>query len=175
MLVLGSGLWYLHYANSSGGVTAWENTMENILKTLQTHPKPADEIGLLPVGQIVSSKLSADRALTMHPWEIDAMNSDLYLRINPPSESLPMFGSSSTKRSEVSLPLVFNKMLDESLTEDGVHFSESLIKIQANLLLNLRCNDVLPKKSPYNKSRCNRYPRNSTLSRAFKLPILQRL
>ena len=158
ILVLGSGLWYLRYANSSGGVTAWENTMENILKTLQTHPKPADGIVLLPVGQIFPSKLSADRALTMHPWEIDAMNSDLYRRINLPSESLPMFGSSSTKRSGASLPLFFNKMLNEPLTEDGLHFSERLIKIQANLLLNLHYNNVLPKKSPYNKSCCNKYP-----------------
>ena len=52
-------------------------------------------------------------------------------------------------------------MLDESLTKDGVHFLESLTKIQANLLLNLRCNDVLLKKSPYNQSCCNRYPVSS--------------
>ncbi|KIM48284.1 hypothetical protein M413DRAFT_440005 [Hebeloma cylindrosporum] len=158
MLVLGSGLWYLRHANSSGGVNAWEKTMETILNTLSTHPKPADKVVLLPVGQIYPSKLSAARALTMHPRDIDAMNVDLYYRINPPSESLPIFRSSSTKKSEVSLPLVFNNMLDESLTEDGVHFSESLIKVQVNLLLNLRCNDVLSKSPPYNKSCCNRYP-----------------
>ena len=155
ILVLGSGLWYLRYSNSSGGVPAWESRIEHIFHSLATNPKPADEVVILPVGHIISSKLSPERAKTMHPSDIDAMNSDLYHRINPPSDD---FKYSFTRSVTASLPLVFNQMTDESLTEDGLHYSDAVIKAQANILFNLHCNNKLSKTFPFNKTCCNRYP-----------------
>ena len=108
MLVLGSGLWYLRYSNSSGGVPAWESRMEHIFHTLATKPKPADEVVILPVEDVVPSKLTTERALTMHPSDIDAMNSDLYHRINPPPDFKYSFVS--PLRPIMSLPLVFNQI-----------------------------------------------------------------
>lgn len=163
MLVLGSGLWYLRYSNSSGGVRSWESRIEHIFYSLATNPKPADEVVILPVEHIVSSKLTTERALTMHPSDIDAMNSDLYHRINPPSDHFKSSFSNPPRPIAVSLPLVFNQMVDESLTEDGLHYSDAVIKIQANILLNLQCNDKLPKAFPFNKTCCNRYPWPSAL------------
>ncbi|KAF8971412.1 10 TM acyl transferase domain found in Cas1p-domain-containing protein [Flammula alnicola] len=145
MLVLGSGLWYLRYANSSGGMSAWESKMEHVFESLATYNPPADEVVILPIGQVIPSKLSADRALTMHPSDVDAMNSDLYHRINPPSDDFRHIFSKSPSPQAVSLPLVFNTMLDESMSEDGLHYSDALVKLQARILLNLRCNDVMPK------------------------------
>jgi len=160
MLVLGSGLWYLRYSNTSGGMSAWESNMESIFDTLVNLPKPADEVVILPVEHVVTPKLSAERASTMHPSDIEAMNSDLFHRINPPVANHGLFGDSPPPASTipVSLPLAFNKMLHESLTEDGLHFSDALLQVQARILLNLHCNKVMPKSFPFNKTCCNRYP-----------------
>src|SRR6266545_3361153 len=159
MLVLGSGLWYLRYSNTSGGISAWESNMESIFDILVDLPKPADEIVILPVEHIVTSKLSTERASTMHPSDVEAMNSDLFHRINPPTANHGLFSDSPPASTiPVSLPLVFNKMLDESLTEDGLHFSDTLLRVQARILLNLHCNKVMPKSFPFNKICCNRYP-----------------
>lgn len=173
MLVLGSGLWYLRYANTSGGISAWESNMERVFQLLAKGSKPADEVIILPVEQIVTSKLSQERATMMHPSDIEAMNSDLYHRINPPSDNFYRYfkNASSPSPIPVSFPLVFNKMLDDSFTEDGLHFSDALLRIQARILLNLRCNDVMPKTFPLNKTCCNRYPTPS-LAHMFALALV---
>lgn len=158
MLVLGSGLWYLRYSNSSGGVPAWESRIEHIFRSLATNPNPADEVVILPVEHIISSKLTPERASTMHPSDIDAMNSDLYHRINPPSDDFKYSFTSLLRSVTASLPLVFNQMVDETLTEDGLHYSDAVIRAQANILFNLQCNNKLPKTYPFNKTCCNRYP-----------------
>lgn len=167
MLVLGSGLWYLRYATTSGGLPAWESKMDHIFKTFATDNLPADEVVVLPIGQVVPSKLSAQRADTMQPADIDAMNSDLYHRIHPPSEQAPGLANGLRFKPQplrgISLPLVFNSMLDDSLTEDGLHYSDSVIKLQARILLNLHCNNILPKVFPMNKTCCNPYPSPSFL------------
>jgi hypothetical protein len=88
----------------------------------------------------------------MHPSDIDAMNSDLFHRINP------IHSLATPYSMPLHLPLVFNKMLDPANTEDGVHYSDPLVWLQATMLLNLRCNDELPKQFPYSQTCCNRYP-----------------
>ena len=163
MLVLGSGLWYLRYSNSSGGVPAWESRIKHIFHLLAATPKPADEVVILPVEHIIPSKLNAERAFTMRLSDIDAMNSDLYHRINPPSDDFKYSFASPLRPVVASLPLVFNQMVDESLTEDGLHYSDAVIRVQANILFNLQCNNKLPKTFPFNKTCCNRYPWPSAL------------
>ena len=153
LLILGSGLWYLRYS-TAGGIPAWEAKMERIFTALSSRLKIADHVVVLPVEQVISSKLSPARAATIHPSDIEAMNSDLYHRINPPTHSR----RPTRSNNQVSLPLVFNQMLLPSLTEDGLHYSDTLVKTQADVLLNLRCNDQLAKRFPFNKTCCNRYP-----------------
>ena len=163
LLVLGSGLWYLRYPES-GGLTTWEANIEATLNAIsRTQSKPADEIVFLPVEEVVPAKLSPDRATSMRSSDIDAMNSDLYHRIHPPNSGPSSFITQHTTSLPVSLPVVFNKMLDASQTEDGLHFSATLVRAQANILLNLRCNDVLPKTFPFDKTCCRRYPWPSAL------------
>ncbi|KAG6828706.1 hypothetical protein H0H92_007014 [Tricholoma furcatifolium] len=155
LLVLGSGLWYLRYANSSGGLPAWEANMERILAEMVKYPvKPADTVIILPVEQVVPSKLNQDRAGTMRLSDIDAMNSDLFHRINPFNAGFSL----SKPDALVSLPLVFNQMLHPSNTEDGLHFSGPVLKTQATVLLNLKCNNIMPKTFPLDKTCCNAYP-----------------
>ncbi|EKM61251.1 uncharacterized protein PHACADRAFT_247738 [Phanerochaete carnosa HHB-10118-sp] len=165
MLVLGTGLWYLRYADTSGGLPAWEAVIENALEALSlTQDKPADLVVVLPVEEVVPSKLSPERASTMHASDIDAMNSDLAHRILPPSLTDPFaFFSPSDGPLPASFPSVFNQMLDPSQTEDGLHFSASVVKMQASILLNLRCNDELAKVPPFDTTCCRRYPWPSLL------------
>ena len=157
MLVLGSGLWYLRYANTSGGIPAWESRMDDIF-SLMKKPNIADEVVILPVERVVTSKLSERRSSTMHPSDIEAMNSDLFHRINPPVERAGSLKTPPLPPVPVSFPLAFNKMLDETMTEDGLHFSDIVLRMQAQILINLRCNDVMPKVYPFNKTCCNKYP-----------------
>lgn len=157
LLVLGSGLWHLHYAETSGGVASWEANMDHFFQTITTSSNtPADVVVVLPVPEVVSSKLSPERASTMHSSDIHAMNSDLFHRINPSGGSLHLF--TGKRVPPIALPLAFNEMLDASDTDDGLHFTDALVKVQANILLNLRCNDVLPKKFPFDKTCCRTYP-----------------
>lgn len=153
LLVLGSGLWYLRYAATSGGIPAWEENMDTIFSAFVRRKRPvADAVVMLPVEQVATLKLSPERASTMHPSDIDAMNSDLFHRINP------IHSLATPYSMPLHLPLVFNKMLDPANTEDGVHYSDPLVWLQATMLLNLRCNDELPKQFPYSQTCCNRYP-----------------
>ncbi|KAI0756739.1 O-acetyltransferase [Daedaleopsis nitida] len=150
LLVLGSGLWYLRYLDS-GGLPAWEDKIEATLATIAQAPYPlANTVVVLPIEDIVPSKLSRDRAASMQASDIDAMNSDLLHRIQPPL--------GRPKGLPVSLPRVFNQMLHPSQTEDGLHFSDLVVSMQAQILLNLRCNDKMPKTFPMDKTCCRSYP-----------------
>ncbi|KAJ7783700.1 O-acetyltransferase [Mycena maculata] len=160
LLVIGAGLWYLRYSDRSGGLAAYESRIEFILKSFIRHRSQpaADEIIILPVEEIIPSKLSYDRAISMHYSDVDAMNSDLIHRINPATVKYLNLFTSIPPPAPVHLPLVFNQMLDPADTEDGLHFSDSVVRAQANILLNLRCNDHLPKTPPMDKTCCRRYP-----------------
>lgn len=49
LLVIGSGLWFLRYAGSTGGISAWEATIERALdKISKAASGLADEIVILP-------------------------------------------------------------------------------------------------------------------------------
>ncbi|KAH7883510.1 10 TM acyl transferase domain found in Cas1p-domain-containing protein [Phlebopus sp. FC_14] len=153
LLAFGSGLWYLRYADASGGLPAWEANIETIIKAIsEVYDKLADQVIFLPVEEVVPSKLTQERLDTMHSSDIDAMNADLYQRIKPS----PFFDT--IPAVPLSLPLVFNKMLDDSQTEDGLHFVDSVVRAQANILLNLRCNNEWPKTFPMDKTCCRSYP-----------------
>lgn len=158
MLVLGGGLWYLRYSNSSGGLPVWEAQIEDVVTTLLGASKPpADQIVILPVQPVVPWKLSPDRASSMRLSDIDAMNSDLYHRINTARGTASRLLKPSSK-PHVALPLGFNQMLDPHETDDGLHFSDAIVRVQANILLNLKCNDNLPTKFPLDTTCCRKYP-----------------
>lgn len=163
LLVLGSGLWYLRYSSTSGGLSAWEAKMESVLDSVSRgRHHLADETVILPIEDVVVEKLSHERASTMLASDRDAMNSDLYHRIHPSSRDFLSFFSTQLK-PPASLPIVFNEMLDSSQTEDGLHFSDAVVRMQANVLLNMRCNDELPKYFPLDKTCCRSYPWPSIL------------
>jgi hypothetical protein len=166
LLVIGTGLWFLRYAETSGGLSVWGDTVDSVLAAVsQSMPGVADEIVFLPIEVPVSELLSDERAASIHPADVDAMNSDLIQRLNQraPSKLTNPYASPLRPAVPVSLPLVFNIMLDPSHTEDGLHFSEPIVSGQAQILLNLRCNDKLSNTFPMDKTCCRRYPSPSWL------------
>ena len=177
MVVFGSGLWFLRNPADSGGARGWMRAVDRIFDATQNTraSQMADEVVLLPVETTITSKLTPDRQLTLTPAAEAEMNA--YLR-----SRLPPFTDSSI--SQLSIPYVFNEMTSPSTalesagiaglgkpaaaakylelatqhTPDGMHFDAAITKTQANILLNLRCNDVLPKKFTFDKTCCNQYP-----------------
>lgn len=164
LAVFGSGLWYLRHRDS-GGIAAWEAMIDRTYSIIsQNSDNIADQVVWLPVEEPVFSKLSAERSATIHPSDVEAMNADLIHRVTPAPPSFS-FSSEyvvpskpSKRKVPISLPVAFNLMLEDAQTTDGIHFSASILKTQANLLLNLRCNDVLPKRFPFDKTCCRSYP-----------------
>lgn len=157
MVVIGTGLWFLRYP-TSGGLVRWEKTIETMMASIfESQPEIADMIVLLPVENVVPDKLSAERRVTLMNPDIEAMNADIesrihdFLEVNHPKQRHP----------SLAFPLVFNKMLDTSQTTDGLHYSSDLVTAHSNILFNLRCNDILPKNYPFDKTCCRSYPRPS--------------
>ena len=172
LVVLGSGLWYLRHSETSGGISAWEGMIDSTFSALERGGAAiGDKIVFLPVEEAISSKLAPDRAASILVADVDAMNSDLSHRVAA-SASTSWFDLSKPSTSVVSLPLAFNQMLTASQTEDGLHFSDKILATQANLLLNLRCNDALPKKMPFDKTCCRSYPMPSFLQGLVILCVL---
>jgi hypothetical protein len=159
LLVLGSGLWYLRYHTSSGGTTAWKEKIETIIRDTRGSNTVADHLVLLPVEILVQSKLSDDRAASMKESDIEAMNAIMrhWVKLLP-STRVPGKEASNRSTTQLSVPFVFNSMLRASQTEDGLHYANSVLDNQANVLLNRLCNDALPKTSPMDKSCCRAYP-----------------
>ncbi|KAL7410109.1 O-acetyltransferase [Mrakia frigida] len=174
LLILGSGLWYLRHP-TSGGLATWESRIDSTFSLISQSSSAkgqlgggllADEIIFLPILEPVQSLLSPERKDTLNHGDIDAMNSDLAARLSP-DPSFLYSSTSSTKSSSssaraapppISLPVAFNALLDPSQTTDGLHFSTKILNTQAQILYNLRCNDVLPKKFPMDKTCCKKYP-----------------
>lgn len=163
LLVLGSGLWYLRHP-SSGGIAAWTRTVNTVFDAVAAsqpliasrplHKPPpfltagdspkgglAEAIVYLPVVQPVEDLLSPDRRTISHA-DVEAMNADLAARLLQPSAP------------PLKVPSVFNELLIEAETTDGLHFSEKIIRKQAEILLGWRCNDAA---SEVNGACCRRY------------------
>ncbi|GAA5831621.1 hypothetical protein JCM11251_000772 [Rhodosporidiobolus azoricus] len=154
MAVIGSGIWYLRHPDS-GGINTWDRRMDALFSSVQpSYPPIADEVILLPVENAIESRLSPERAAMVHHDDIQKMNDLLDAKLR----ELPAAGGAMAPA--LAIPRSFNKLIDglEDETNDGLHFSDAISKVQASILLNLRCNDVLPKKFPFDKTCCFRYP-----------------
>lgn len=154
LAVIGSGIWYLRHEETSGGIAEWKKRMQNLFSAVTGNGEViADEVILLPVEEAVQSRLSPERSATIKEHDIFGMNAFL-------DDQVAEKDLGGGKGARLAVPKVFNKLIDglEEETEDGLHFSEAVNKVQASILLNLRCNDVGPKKFPFDRTCCYQYP-----------------
>lgn len=156
MVVLGTGLWELKNLGSQGE-TKYLEAIDRIIAA--TGPKSAntlpiaDEVILIPVEQTIPRKLDPNRAKTLTPARINSLNEDLRKR-------LPPYKSSTI--SNLSVLYALNKLVASPLaaehTADGLHYDPAIVTTSFNMMLNLRCNDAMPKKFPFDKTCCMQYP-----------------
>ena len=172
LLVLGSGLWYLRNP-ASGGLAAWGSMIHEMFENVKEHqgyptrtlsspwdtmnqssesflpgflpfnplrhssksaPRDfaiSDAIVFLPIPDPVEAKLDAGRADTIFHSDVEAMNADLHARLSHPSPP------------PIVIPFVFNQLLVDEETTDGLHYSALIMRKQAEILLGWRCNDVM--------------------------------
>ncbi|GAA5929765.1 uncharacterized protein JCM15063_004242 [Sporobolomyces koalae] len=173
LAVIGSGIWYLRHPEA-GGISTWNRKMDDIFAAANPALPPlADELILLPVENAIESRLSPERAATVHLEDIKTMNQGLDDRIR--SAAAKARGAYATRQRPIlAIPRSFNKLIAglEDETADGLHFSDSVSKVQASILLNLRCNDVLPKKFPFDKTCCFQYPSPNYVQIALLVVLL---
>ncbi|WOO76810.1 putative O-acetyltransferase CAS1 [Vanrija pseudolonga] len=183
LLVMGSGLHYLRHP-SSGGLPAWTTMTRKTFDQLRANqgtPRArilqpwdsmktthfslfpgvlpdnsniearqashdfglSDAVIFLPVMKPVEDKLTAERKVISHE-NVDLMNASLEGRLN--KENPP----------PIVVPSVFNDLLIDNHTTDGLHYSDTIVNKQAELLLGWRCNDALRYKGQQGTC-CARY------------------
>ncbi|OLL23842.1 putative O-acetyltransferase CAS1, partial [Neolecta irregularis DAH-3] len=144
--LVGTGLWYLRYESTNNPFIKWKNTMDNFVKNLTTDIALKSDLFLFqPTGLPNYEKLDENRKATFNRTIINEMNTYL---------------GKSTKIHTLNVAQSFNHMM-QTLTGhalDGFHPSEKVSATQINLMLNMRCNELVPKVPPFNKTCCSRYP-----------------
>ncbi|KAL1914803.1 uncharacterized protein VTP21DRAFT_7895 [Calcarisporiella thermophila] len=146
VVVIGSGLWYLRHPES-GGFESWQQAMMRAIGHVAgPHSSPiADVTMVAPVEVPVYDKLNKIRKETLSPKDIDAMNAFLWER-----------------RGILEILFSWNEMIKEHPedTKDGLHYEllPAISISQADIVLNYRCNDHLPKIAPMQSTCCFQYP-----------------
>ena len=88
--------------------------------------------------------------------ERQSITPEMLLQMNSYLESL-------SEGNLANVALSFKDMLSTAAPEithdqEGLHLVDKVTSAQAQLLLNLRCNDILPKKFPFDSTCCSKYP-----------------
>ncbi|KAI9024909.1 10 TM acyl transferase domain found in Cas1p-domain-containing protein [Phycomyces nitens] len=104
---------------------------------------------MAPVEMPFFDQLSKDRQDTITPPKVEVMNG--YLKDRQAELELS---------TSFAIPFAWNKILVglNNATKDGLHFYPSVSQTQAQLGLNYRCTDQLPKTFPMSNTCCFRYP-----------------
>ncbi|KAI1310257.1 hypothetical protein EDD11_003842 [Mortierella claussenii] len=149
IFLVGTGLWFLRYSEWSGGIEQWRRTMERLVRQLSS-PRLmplAEHLFISPVPSVNTDKLSEERFKALLPNDIINMNA---------------FLQKIVEGSPIAVPFSWTRMTQTaaSETKDGLHYTEQVMAVEADILLNYVCNNRLPKIAPMNTTCCYDYPRN---------------
>lgn len=169
ILLIGGGLWH---ARNLGDVSteAFGSAFDRIVVNLRkpegsklpfvnphnSRPNVEHLLGIAPVRVPQYRSLSPDRAATLAQNKINPMND--YLQHLYTDHGLPVMWSFSAMTSE---PLAFQ--------QDGLHVVHSVATLQADILLNLRCNAKLSSRGSYpmDKTCCSAYTQPNWIQQTF--------
>jgi len=170
VLLIGGGLWH---ARNLGDVStkafgsAFDRMVVNLRKPEgsmlpfvnphNSRPNVENLLAIAPVRVPQYRSLSPDRAATLAQNKINPMND--YLQHLSKDHGLPVVWSYSAMTWEE--PLAFQK--------DGLHVVHSVGTLQADILLNLRCNAKLSSRGSYpmDKTCCSAYTQPNWIQRTF--------
>lgn len=175
ILLVGGGLWH---ARNLGDVStkafgsAFDRMVVNLrkpegsklpfVKSHNLRPDVEDLLAIAPVRVPQYRSLSPDRAATLTQNKINPMND--YLQHLSTDHGLPVVWSYSAMTWEE--PLAF--------LQDGLHVVLMVANLQADILLNLRCNAKLSSRGSYpmNKTCCSAYTQPNWIQRTFLMGSL---
>lgn len=146
MTIVGTGLWYAK--NVVDPFALWKTAVDDVVMLGQGRGrKKTDLLIMLPLLEPNWPRLTPERR-SISPGMLARMNSYL--------EEL-----SANHLANVALS--FKDMLSTAAPEithdkEGLHLVDKVTSAQAQLLINLRCNDSLPKKFPFDSTCCYKYP-----------------
>jgi hypothetical protein len=149
ILLMGTGLWYARF-ETLNGMKKWKDNIDEAVSRMRLGRKTTDLtrqdlIMLTPVTIPVWGRLNEERKKTITAQTIMEMNT--YLQQLSDIHGLDVMWA-------------FESMtygLPQTYESSGLHLNESIVAKQAEVLLNLRCNAVLPSQYPYDKTCCNMY------------------
>lgn len=149
LVLMGTGLWYARFENING-LKMWKDHIDNVVQHMRsdrttTDMTRKDLVLLAPVPVPVWNKLSPDRREAITPREVTNMNQ--YLQQLSGKQGIDVLWSYS------QIP----KGQPQCFENSGIHLEKSVVAVQAEILLNLRCNAELPPHYPYDKTCCNKY------------------
>lgn len=150
LLVVGTGAWQMHYLEKDY-FENFKSSMDLLFDTVNTH-SIADAMLVSPVEIPQYDKLSPARRASMTIDKITKMNE--YLRQKQ--------GEYVNTRTRMGIPYIWNEIGAHlnNVTDDGLHFKQTVTSLQAQIALNYRCNDELNKKFPMGTTCCFTYPRS---------------
>jgi N-acetylneuraminate 9-O-acetyltransferase len=158
IVVVGTGLWHAKNLGENG-FRVWKNTIDDLAMISHERHQTGTSSELtifLPLLEPNYPHLSdSRRAIT--PEELARMNGYL--------EEL------SAKRF-ANVALSFKEMVSGASPEishedDGLHLVGAVTAAQSQVLVNLRCNDHLEKKFPFDKTCCAKYPLPNSIQLLF--------
>lgn len=149
LVVLGSGLWFARHMDDP--VEEFKRTIDTI--TLHMPEPSADSLGrhrtvLMPVQPPFYENLDADHKKTMRPDHVEKMN-DYLLEIK--------------QIHDIEVMESYLRMVDHlpgsAFDDKGLHVKNYVWDVQADMLLNLKCNDA-SNTYPFDGTCCYSYPLN---------------
>ncbi|CAO3622253.1 unnamed protein product [Cunninghamella blakesleeana] len=149
LLVIGSGVWYARRLDENVYLQEWKKAIDNVFDGVESTDRIADAVLLSPVEIPQFNLLNPVRQKLITLDKITVMNNYLHQRELSLSPKLPF-----------SIVFAWNTIATSTvnITHDGLHYLPPVTLPQAQLALNYRCNQQLPKHYPINTTCCIHYP-----------------
>lgn len=150
LLVIGSGIWYERRLPDDIYLDEWKSAVDRVFDGVEmSGSNIADTVMLSPVEIPQFNRLNADRQRLITLDKTTTMNNYLHQRetsLRPQFPFTVAFAWNAIAASTVNITL------------DGLHYLSPVTTPQAQIALNFRCNNQLPKHYPISTTCCMAYP-----------------